>query len=292
MTPTLIRTHSPLHLGVGQSPSALDLPIERDQVTGAPSLSGSSLKGALRARYAHTRQAEDPTEEEIFGPLVRGLENASDYSGAVEVHGASLLLFPVASPLAGWAWVTSPLALSQLYAQMSPEEVAALPLPRPKEDEALGPYQLITPWTDGELFWARDLDFHFKESRELHAWADWLTASFMLDPANTKHIHRRLVCLHDDVAAMVWQQMTQVVTRNRIDPVTGVVADRALWNEELVPADTFFLAALAPITARCEQLKRDGGALVSALAARCASFSVGGKVSVGRGLCSLSLKEG
>jgi CRISPR/Cas system CMR subunit Cmr4 (Cas7 group RAMP superfamily) len=90
---------------------------------------------------------------------------------------------------------------------------------------------------------------------------------------------------------MICQQMTQVITRNRIDAYTGVAADGALWNEEQVPPDAFFLSGLQPIKARCDKLDRDGAELVQIVGNRCAFFVAGGKISVGRGLCSLQLRE-
>ena len=287
MTPILIRTHSPLHIGVGQSPSALDLPITRDGVSGAPMIPGSSLKGALRTRYIENQDDSSLPENDLFGPAVRGVENASAYSGSIVFHDASILFFPVPSPLSGWAWVTSPLALSQLYEYMSPKEQENYSLPKPRLNEAHGAKNLITDVSRQGRFWARDLDFSMIENNQLNQWADWICKQFALDPKATKYIHRRLVCLNDETASLLWRQMSTVVTRNRIDPMTGVVADGALWNEELVPSDTFFISELEAIKSRCESLDQKPNDMIAAITKTCKQFVVGGKVSVGRGLCSL-----
>lgn len=293
MKALLIRTQSPLHLGVGQSPSALDLPIARDHVTGAPHLPGSSLKGSFRSMYARKAREDETPETELFGPIVRGKENASEYSGALMFHDARLVLFPVASPLSGWAWVTSPALLAQLRPLMSAEERAEMTLPEPDMNEAYGPKELVTSSDHRGEFWVRDLNFTFKPTHDLNRWADWLTKAFALDPSGSKFIHRRLVCLHDDIMAFIYRQMSMVVTRNRVDPYTGGVADRALWNEELLPPETFFLSGVSAIPARCEALQKSPEELIGQLITRCPSITIGGKVSVGRGLCSvLPMREG
>ena len=291
MTPILIRTHSPLHIGMGQSPSSLDLPIIRDEILGAPIIPGPSLKGALRSRYVQVQGEDSLPETDLFGPIVRGEENTSDYSGSVIFHDASILFFPVPSPLAGWSWVTCPLALSQLYESMSAQEQEAHPLPSPRVDEAYGAKQLITDISRHGRYWARDLDFGMHESTDLHKWADWICKHFNLDPTGSRYIHRRLVCLNDETASLLYRQMTTVITRNRIDPMTGVVADGALWNEELVPADTFFVSGIDTIKARCEALGHQPSTMVQSITKSCQQFVVGGKVSVGRGVCSLISME-
>lgn len=98
---------SPLHAGTGQGIGAIDLPIAREKATGIPYLPGSSLKGVLRDRASAW---DRDTLFAVFGP---DTENASEHAGAVQVGDAKLLLLPVRSLYGVFALVASPYLLER-----------------------------------------------------------------------------------------------------------------------------------------------------------------------------------
>ena len=85
-----IHALSPLHVGIGHSPSAIDLPIARDKATGFPIIPGSGLKGALRAAAGAAKREVI----RVFGPETT---NASEHAGGVHFGDAQLVALPVRS---------------------------------------------------------------------------------------------------------------------------------------------------------------------------------------------------
>ncbi len=146
---------TPLHAGTGRGLGAIDLPIQRERITGYPIVQASGLKGRLRAEcYERFRQTDFPAQQQLFlqeliqegmkegknlevGELRKeaekkaarradqkfGLEaafgpdtdNADEHAGAVSPGDACLLLFPVRSLAGVFAWTTSIDALSRFW---------------------------------------------------------------------------------------------------------------------------------------------------------------------------------
>jgi CRISPR-associated protein Cmr4 len=145
---------TPLHAGSGASLGVVDLPVQRERVTGYPMVQASGIKGKLRAEaylwdtfvnlkdsYVpselaqvnqearwQTRSQKDREQEaekkarkkaakELGLEIVFGPEtdDASEHAGAFTPSDARLLLFPVRSLLGVFAWTTSRDALARFY---------------------------------------------------------------------------------------------------------------------------------------------------------------------------------
>ncbi|WP_431956892.1 type III-B CRISPR module RAMP protein Cmr4 [Nocardia lijiangensis] len=116
---------SPIHAGAAAAEGALDLPIQREAVTGLPVIWGQSLKGALR-----DAARDQDWVSEVFGARppgsggdrTRGEDAArvedigGDLSpGQVAFGDAALLAFPAATDREPFAWTTSRQALHRLH---------------------------------------------------------------------------------------------------------------------------------------------------------------------------------
>lgn len=136
---------SPLHAGSGGSLGVVDLPIQRERVTGFPVVQASGIKGKLRAEAYESKQFADEKKERVpqeradlekdkswmdrdKGDREReaerrarkkaaqtlGLEavfgpesdEADHHAGALSPGDAKLLLFPVRSLIGVFAWTT------------------------------------------------------------------------------------------------------------------------------------------------------------------------------------------
>ncbi len=91
---------TPVHAGTGRSVGTVDLPIQRERITGFPIVQASSVKGVLRATT------------QLFGP--DRPEEASSHAGALQVTDLQVVLFPVRSLAGVFAWTTSPSVLARL----------------------------------------------------------------------------------------------------------------------------------------------------------------------------------
>lgn len=270
---------SPLHAGTGQGIGAIDLPIAREKATGIPYLPGSSLKGVLRDRAAPW----DPkTRFAVFGP---DTESASEHAGAVQVGDAKLLLFPVRSLYGVFALVTSPYLLERFR-----REAKIVGLGTPEILEVQNPGQALLARDsrvlgDGGKVYLEDLDLEARE--EAGAWEDWL-AQHLEAP-----VKGRLVVVHDDLMGYLLETATEVVARIRLDDETKTVAPGALWYEESLPTESVLYSLL-----RTEDSRRKGQNLsAEAILAMVKGLlegpvQLGGKATVGRGLCAFKVVGG
>ena len=99
-----------LHPGGGTALGVVDLPVQRERHTDWPIISGSSLKGVMRAECTRDNW-EDKDVLAAFGPETK---DASDHAGAVAFSDARILAFPVRSLTGVFAWVTCPAVLNRL----------------------------------------------------------------------------------------------------------------------------------------------------------------------------------
>src|SRR5438093_7184204 len=108
-TPYFLFTHTPLHIGAGQSVGYVDLPIQREPHTRIPIVPGSALKGVLRDRD----EFDAATKARLFGHEFGETDSAKFKAGELLIGEARVLCFPVRSAKGSFAWITCPLALAR-----------------------------------------------------------------------------------------------------------------------------------------------------------------------------------
>jgi len=272
---------SPLHAGTGQGIGAIDLPIAREKATGIPYLPGSSLKGVLRDQAACWDQ---DTRFAVFGA---DTESASEHAGAVQVGDAKLLLLPVRSLYGVFALVTSPYLLERFSreAHMVGLRVPGVPQVPDAEHAFLASAKGSRVLGDGGKVYLEDLDLKAREEAE--AWEQWLAERLEVP------VEGRLAVVHDDLMGYLLETATEVVARIRLDDETKTVARGALWYEESLPTESVLYSLL-----RAEASRRKGKdlpaeavfALVKGLLE--GAVQLGGKATVGRGLCAFKVVGG
>lgn len=285
--PFLLHALTPLHAGTGQSADIIDLPIARMRATGIPFVPGSSLKGVLRDACGvdNGGSLDKPTVEAVFGPPTG---EADRHAGAIVVGDARLLCLPVRSFRGTFAFVTSPLLL----------HLAARDLPGvPAVPAVLGTQAVVPAGTrlchkDGNVqrVWFEDVDLEAHESDQaVGAWADWLAARIVGDGQKdlSDAIRSRFAVVDDDTMTFLWETATQIDTRVAINDETRTVQDGALWIEESLPPETVLVGVVSA------DRRRDGQAgsptdvleLMFRGLPESQSLQVGGKATVGRGVC-------
>jgi len=325
MKSTLLYIHarSPLHAGTGQGLGGIDLPIAREKATHIPYLPGSSLKGTLRDAYQETvlakiekdspelnkEQREKESQKSvwpIFGP---DTNNASDHAGAVQFGDARLLFLPVRSLAGTFALVTSPFLLERyredaLEAGLFEEKSI---LKGKKSSKILIEDQSKCRTCSGALIAANEQvfleDLNFTRQNFIpdvleKATGDSSEKKQTCDPLPiwSKHLHevlpnlsleQHLCVVHDDVMSFLLETATEVVARIKLQDATKTVASGGLWYEESLPAESVLYSLVLISSARGqhkmpaekigEALEHTSGKLVQ----------LGGKATVGRGLCRL-----
>lgn len=293
----LIHAMSPVHCGTGQAISGIDLPIAREKPTGIPLIPGSSVKGVLRASssgYSDSAGGSKDIHLAAFGPETA---NAADYAGAVQFSDANLVFLPMRSVRGTFSWVTSPYMLRRLARDA--EEAGLdwkVPLDEPADDQCfVTGERLIVSSGQRKRVVLEDFDFAPEKSEALEIISRRF-AENLYGPgqaSDVEHFVKRVAVVPDDVMHVLSRVGMEVTSRNRVSNDTKTVADGALWTEEALPVESVLVGVLVTtVVHRGKLAHHDAGSLVEHVKTLCASgVQIGGKASVGRGLCRIRVLQ-
>ena len=274
---------SALHPGTGQGTGAIDLPVAREKSTGIPYLPGSSLKGVLKEACP-----DKDVRKRVFGP---DGEEDLEYAGSAQISDQRLLLLPVRSLVGTFAWVTSPYILRRLLRDGQMVEIKDMPagIPSPvEENQCLLADDRTAIARDGKIV-LEDLDLYGTAAPEAQEWAKWIGVQlFPGDEHWRRALTERLCIVHDDVMGFLLETGTEVVARVRLEEQTKTVVRGGLWYEEMLPAETVLcgLVSAVPVKAEIDEVFATIADIVEK------PLQLGGKATVGRGLCKLSMTGG
>lgn len=282
---------SPTHAGIGRGVGYIDLPIDRDGVTGWPILRGSGFKGVWADHYRATADARrnDPTLRAAFG--IAGDDNNSN-AGALIPTDSKLVCLPVRSFRGTFAWATSPLCLQMLRrtlrlakGELGASATGDLPPAPASLDEGKAHHTTTSVLVEGNGIYLEDLDFAAQRCDTATAWSTLIAENvFAGDPAWQDQFKKRFVVLPDSAFDFLCETGTEVHTRVRIDDDLKTVAKGALWTEESLPAETILMGLI-----QCDRVFGRNGeditpqGLLDRFAKAALTLQIGGKATVGRG---------
>jgi len=275
-----IHALSPIHCGVGRGLGGIDLPIARERPTNIPLVPGSTVKGTLRARAPQG----DRTATVVFGP---DTDRASEHAGSVQFSDANLVFLPTRSVWGTFAWVTSPYLQRRLRrdaAEAGLDALTSLPVVRPAsvDDAYVAPGATLV---GGGRIVLEDFDFKAHEEAGVGELAREIARHAFGDASDEAFFAARLCVVHDDVMAVLLRTGTEVVARNRLDPETKTVARGALWTEEALPVESILAGVVVATPVGGKQATGPVELLDYVAGLTAGVIQVGGKASVGRGLC-------
>lgn len=290
---------SPLHAGSGRALGTVDLPIQRERVTGYPMIQSSGVKGRLRAEMKTTGKLGDDLFT-LFGPET---DNASEHAGALSFGDARLLLFPVRSLAGVFAWVTSVDVLARFAREVALTGVN-LTIELPKDDAG----KLLRPqgekaWVSGErnVIAGQDKivleEFCFDvESINISNIAAELVKAL---PSGTEYEYWRqalgdgLCILPEDAFRDFVMYATEVQTHIKLDPDKKTVESGALWTAESLPVDSLLYVPMLAVGSRREKVRLDAGAVMEKLTTSLPSrINFGGDETTGQGFVALKVLGG
>jgi CRISPR-associated protein Cmr4 len=300
MNAKLIFVHalSPLHAGTGQGVGVIDLPIAREKATGIPYLPGSSLKGTLRDVCV------DPKKEAVFGP---DTSRAEEHAGSAQFSDQRLLLLPIRSLFGTFAWVSSPFLLRRFRREAAETTLTTqLPdqLPQPGSEQACVA-ESGSAIKSGEGAQAKvileDLDLAAAPSADITQWGGWLGQQVFPGAAGEdwrRLLTARLCVVPDDVMNFLLDTATELTARIKLLDEKKTVQKGGLWYEEALPAETVLSGLLV-----ATEIKQNGNPRVSNADIfrvvrgtvvgnnRPLPVQLGGKATVGKGLCYVHLAQ-
>lgn len=289
---TFVHALSPLHAGIGQGAGVIDLPIAREKATGLPFLPGSSLKGALRALCGNGAMCK-----KIFGPTTADGDTNNDYASSIQFSDQRLLLLPVRSLAGTFAWVTSPYVLRRFVRDL--RDISFTPpssLPQPQAYNqcyiARNTSKITISQGGNNKVVLEDLDL-IPQNEDIATWATWIGPKLFAEPEWQTMLAERLCIIHDDVFNFLIDTALEITTRIKLKETTKTVDTDTggLWYEEALPAETvlYGFALATPVKAAnitapevFTELKNLTNKAVQ----------LGGKATVGRGVCRVRMIQG
>lgn len=291
---------TPLHAGSGASLGVVDLPVQRERVTGYPMVQASGIKGKLRAEANELGKSPDEIKI-VFGPEAG--PGASEHAGAFTPGDARLLLFPVRSLLGVFAWTTSRDALARFYrdatisgislGSATPDKLAAI-----QDGDKVDSTALVVPGNDvtaDKKLVLEEFAFDTQEDPHVEVIAKWLAANVL--PASAeydywrKKLARSLVVLPQSAFQDFTRFSVEVINRVKLNNETKTAVDGALWSEEHLPTDTLLYSPLFATKPRAPENKtklKDGKDVLDFVKKLGLDrVQLGGDETVGRGLVNL-----
>jgi CRISPR-associated protein Cmr4 len=164
-------------------------------------------------------------------------------------------------------------------------EKEELPDAPPGLDEQKAHFTTGTALVEGKSIYLEDLDFEATECPTATKWATQIASwVFPNDDTWQTQLKKRFVVLPDNAFDFLCETGTEVHTRVRIDAETKTVADKALWTEESLPAETILMGVV-----QCDRVFGRNGqeiapaGLLEHFAKSPLTLQIGGKATIGRG---------
>ena len=265
--PFFIKAITPLHVGSGSDLGVVDMPIQRESHTGFPKIEASSLKGSIRSEFESKAQNDDEKikefqkiqvafgfdlnennyktsdEKEEYQKIVKIFQDEKtkeikkDFSGALGFSDARILFFPVKSVKGVFAYVTCPMVLERFEKDINISDsnkkiLEKIKIPSIQDNNCVVFSNTNTINKNNDYFVILE-EYSFKSIEKIN-----LDEKDFFIPKDLQDIFQRLVIISDDNFTHFVKNSTEVITRTKIDNITGTVQNGALFTEEYLPSET------------------------------------------------------
>ncbi|QMT31180.1 type III-B CRISPR module RAMP protein Cmr4 [Alysiella filiformis] len=283
---------SALHVGTGQGVGAVDLPIARSRATNLPIVAGSAIKGVLRDEFENEKSPNKLKTSDIKTLFGASANDENQNAGAVAFGDAHLLLLPVRSFAGTVAYATCPFILKRYQRDLQNTGDDNIPkLPQPSKDaQTVSDSQILI---DGNKIALEDLDMNAKVDKLAEEWAAKIAEAVYPDNQDNwrQELTQRFVILPDDVFSFLADTATEIRTRIKIDREKRIVDKGMLWTEENLPCETVLWGVFGVAVSRDRKNPKTADELNQLLPEKELHIQLGGKHTVGRGLCRLLIGQ-
>ncbi len=271
--PLFLICETPLHVGSGSDLGIVDLPIQRERHTNFPKIESSSLKGALREAFESAFKSKTftkPDDNDVKIQRVFGFDDGSlseaqktqlkthfknskneeqtQFSGALALTDARLLLFPVKSLYGVFAWITCPRVIKKFIADLElagiSTEFSTVDFEQEKDKTTSKAEILKTNGTKKQAYleeFVFTLIQDIEKDNNVDKLAKWLKET-LFSASDTSYwaskIEKDIIIVSDENFRDFVTLATEVITRTKIDNSTGTVQTGALFSEEYLPSES------------------------------------------------------
>ncbi|MGI6776494.1 MAG: type III-B CRISPR module RAMP protein Cmr4 [Acetivibrionales bacterium] len=306
LKPFFIICETPLHVGSGNDLGIVDLPVQREIHTNYPKIEASSLKGSIREEFR--KQLNEGKLKQINGKnidkndffLAFGPDEGDLHAGALGFTDARILLFPVKSMKGVFGWITCKNVLERFKRDLEIAGIKDIP-EIPKQSSMVKDSNLKA--CDNKVVLEEYTIDELSEDDTCEVFAKWLAEKIFPEevPDNYKYWREKmkkdiLVVENNDFNDFVTLS-TEVVTRTKIDTITGTVKSGALFTEEYVPSDSVFysLALSSPVFNKEKGVFQENGKPEEELVMEFFEgelpkiVQIGGNATLGKGITRMSI---
>jgi CRISPR-associated protein Cmr4 len=251
-----VRCITNLHVGSGDANyGVVDKLVQRDPVTGFPSIHASSMKGALREHYEKKWGKGSDEIKSIFGTEDRVNSASGDYS----FLGAELIALPVRCNYQQFSLVFC----KQLVEMVNAKSTVLV------KKELLNP----TNFTKNSIY----INQNPLPSQDIFIEDDQLTKSSFINPLKCTGIDsfQNKFAFVDDEKFGNYAKKLPVIARNYLE--NGI--SQNLWYEEVVPHQSVFVTYIAASENYFNEFDKELNNGV---------IQIGANASIGYGLCKFS----
>lgn len=282
--PFFIRVVTPLHAGTGSDIGIIDMPIQRERHTNFPKIESSGLKGSLREYFETTLKDKKTEINLVFGPE----KNGGEHAAAFALTDASVLFFPVKSAKGVYALITCHSVLKRY------NDFCGL-----YGDKPLGNIDSLKI-SDGSCMVADKGRLSFDDKEVVLEEFAFKMVETTIDEGIKKHFKfvdaERIVCVSDNVFRDFVTLSTELITRNKVNSVTGTVKSGALFSEEFLPPETVLYSFLqtGPVNKEKKDdlpLKTQGDVEKFLKDNFPDTFQIGGDATIGKGIVKVYWKQ-
>ena len=236
---------TPVHMGAGQSVSYVDLPVQRERITGFPTLWASGIKGVIRDLATRKWNNDKNKVEVIFGPE----ESAEEFASCISITDAKILLYPVRSVRGVFAWITCPFVLKRFKEDLESINISfklnetEILISEPQNDnEAIVSPNSILKLSEN-IISLEEFVFNIQKSSEIDTLGEFIKN---LLPQNEliNSLTQRLVIVKDDIFKDFVNYAVEIRTRIKIEQSKGTVESGALFTEEFIPSESIFYSLI------------------------------------------------
>jgi len=236
---------TPVHMGAGQSVSYVDLPVQRERITGFPTLWASGIKGVIRDLATRKWNNDKNKVEVIFGPE----ESAEEFASCISITDAKILLYPVRSVRGVFAWITCPFVLKRFKEDLESINISfklnetEILISEPQNDnEAIVSPNSILKLSEN-IISLEEFVFNIQKNSEIDTLGEFIKN---LLPQNEliNSLTQRLVIVKDDIFKDFVNYAVEIRTRIKIEQSKGTVESGALFTEEFIPSESIFYSLI------------------------------------------------
>lgn len=305
-----IKALTAVHAGTGDGLETVDMPLQREKHSNIPKIEASSLKGSIKHKFYREAMMDveskdnkekkhdiEEEKQEIYTLL--GPEGDEDsYASRIALTDAKLLFFPIKSATNIFKLITCPYVLKRWCEDLEfSDQVHENFQEMRNEIEGINLSEgecISFEAAENEKIVLEEYVFQVSnKSKETEVGKKGKDLKSLLSQRIPELDTSRVVILNDSDFTDLVTMYTEIITRNKIDIITGAAQSGGLFTEEYLPMESilYFITLASPCfgkNEKKEELVKSAKDILDDFNTRLQNgFQVGGNATIGKGFMKI-----